>query len=78
MDSEINQHPSKYICHHEALGPYCPANFPILAKDVSIMDLDKMPLREALRKLAMRHLPQHSLLMVTVGRPVISHFEQDH
>jgi len=61
-EAQGHRDPGRYISYRQALGPFCPPNFPMLAKDQSQQDLAQMSFAESLQKIHYRGLPWHQPL----------------
>lgn len=47
-------HPRRFLCYQQALGVFADPNMIVYAKDLSQLDLSRMPLSEAMDKLYLR------------------------
>ena len=61
-EAERRREPARYVSYKQALGPFCPPHFPVLAKDQSQQDLAQMEFGESLQKIHYRGLLWHQPL----------------
>ena len=55
-EADRRRDPHRYISYRDAMGPDCPAMFPVMAKDLSQNDLTGMSVAEGIQKLQLRHV----------------------